>query len=106
MLLQDFLLPNENVRFESTGDVKYGGKGYRVIISDKRCILYARRGLLVKNDDVVSEKLDDCQGIKYNEKGIIGKKGIIEIHSKTKFQLEGSAIEMKALYQNLLQSFD
>jgi len=95
-------MPGEQTRFHSTGGVKYGVKNYHVILTDRRLLLYAQRGLLVKNDDVVSQKLDDLQGIKYAEQGIISRKGVIRIEGKTQMNLEGPAKEMKALYQQMM----
>lgn len=105
MPLKDFLVPNEEIKFQSATDVEYGSKHYQVIVTDKRLILYARRGLVFKSDDAVTEKLDNIQGIKYAEKGIISKKGVISVEGKTRFELAGSASEMKALYQSLMQFF-
>ncbi|WP_297476115.1 hypothetical protein [Thermococcus sp.] len=34
----------EEVKFQSKSDVQYGGKTYQVIVTDRRIILYARRG--------------------------------------------------------------
>jgi len=100
--LSDHLLPGEDIRFQSKGLVEYGGSRYQVIVTNKRIILYAQRGLVFKSDDVVTFKLEDVQGIKYREQGIIGKKGIVEIHAKTKAVLTGPVSEMKSLYQQLL----
>lgn len=103
MPLEDFLLPGEDVRFQSHKNVKYGDTDYKVIVTNKRIILYAQRGLLLKKDDVVTIKLDELQGMKYKEKGLVGKTGIIEVHGKTLVYLTGPAGEMKTLYQQLLQ---
>jgi len=103
MPLEDHLLPGENIRFQSSNNVKFGDQNYRVIVTNKRIILYAQRGAIFKRDDVVTIKLDEVQGIKYKEKGILSKTGIIEVHGKTLFALQGPADAMKALYQQLLQ---
>jgi len=103
MPLEDFLLPGEDIRFQSYQNVKYGDKEYQVIVTNKRLMLYARRGLLFKKDDVVSIQLKELQGIKYREKGIINKKGILEVHGRTLLQLIGPADDIRALYQQLLQ---
>ncbi|WP_297517975.1 PH domain-containing protein [Thermococcus sp.] len=103
MGLDDYLLPKEEVKFQSKNNVQYGGKNYQVIVTDRRIILYARRGAIFKSDDVVTFKLSDVEGIKYKEEGLIGKRGIIEIQGKTKAKLMGSTSEMKTLYQQLLQ---
>jgi hypothetical protein len=78
-------------------------KKYHVILTDRRLLLYAQRGVLFKNDDVVTQRLDELQGIKYSEEGIIDRKGTIRIEGKTRMELEGSAKEMKALYQQMMQ---
>lgn len=96
-------MPGEQTRFHSTGSVRYGVKRYHVILTDRRLLLYAQRGMLFKNDDVITQRLDELQGIKYSEKGIIDKRGTISIEGKTRTNLEGSAKEMKALYQQMMQ---
>jgi hypothetical protein len=96
-------MPGEQTKFYSTGGVKYGVKNYHVILTDKRLLLYAQRGMLFKNDDIVTQRLDELQGIKYSEEGIITKKGIIRIEGKTRMDLEGAAKEMKVLYQQMMQ---
>jgi hypothetical protein len=103
MPLEDYLMPGEQTKFQSTGGVNYGGKFYQVILTDRRILLYAKRGMVFKSDDVVTAKLDELQGIKYSEQGIIGKRGIIHIEGKTRMDLSGSAAEVKALYQQMMQ---
>lgn len=96
-------MPGEQTRFHSTSGVHYGAKKYHVILTDRRLLLYAQRGVLFKNDDVITQKLDELHGIKYSEEGIIDRKGTIRIEGKTRIKLEGSAKEMKALYQQMMQ---
>ena len=96
-------MPGEEIRFRSTRHVRYGNKRYQVLLSDRRILLYAERGLLVKNDDVVSQKLEDLQAVKYSEKGIIERRGIIHFQSfKTEMDLSGPAEEIKTLYQQMM----
>jgi len=101
--LEDYLMPGEEVKFHSTGRVKYGEKPYHVILTDRRILLYAQRGMMFKNDEVVTQKLDELQGIKYSEEGIIGKRGTIHIEGRTKMDLRGAAAEIKILYQQMMQ---
>jgi hypothetical protein len=96
-------MPGEQTRFHSTGGVRFGAKHYHVILTDRRLLLYAQRGVLFKNDEVIAQKLEELQGVKYSEEGIIEKRGIIRIEGKTHMDLEGSAKEMKALYQQMMQ---
>jgi len=104
MPLDDYLMPGEQVKLQSATSVHYGDKVYQVVVTDKRILLYARRGLLVKNDDVVTQRFTDLQGIKYQESGLIGKRGTIRIETMaTKTDLWGPAEEVKTLYQQMMQ---
>jgi hypothetical protein len=102
-LLQDFIVPQEQIKFQSSAFVKVGGKNYRLILTDGRILLYGQRGRIAKNEDVVMAKLDELQGITYKEKGLFKKQGMIEIQARTNLLLSGSAIELKPLYQQLMQ---
>jgi len=102
--LNDYLMPGEEIRFHSKRTVRYGAKSYSVILSDRRILLYAQRGAPFKNDDIVTHKLEDLQGVKYSERGIIDRRGEIKVQSlKTEMDLSGPAEEMKALYQQMMQ---
>jgi hypothetical protein len=104
LALRDYLMPGEEIRFQSSQAVRYGNKRYQVLLSDRRILLFARRGTLFKNDDIVSQKLDELQGVKYTERGIFDKKGIIHVESfKAEMDLSGPAGEIKALYQQMMR---
>jgi hypothetical protein len=97
-------MPGEEIRFQSSRRVRYGNKSYHVILSDRRILLFAQRGALFKNDDIVTQKLDDLQGVKYSEEGIIARRGIIRVQGfKTELDLSGPAGEIKTLYQQMMQ---
>jgi len=100
--LEDYLMPNENIRYQSEFDVQFAGKYYTVVLTDIRLILYARKGLFFKSDDVVTEAIRDIQGIKYKEVGMFVKTAELIISSRSKFVLTGNQASMKALYQRLL----
>ena len=102
MPLEDYLSPGEQVRFRSSTGIRYGKSRYHVVITDRRILLYARRGLMSKNDDVVTQKTEDLQGVKYSERGLIEKKGTIHIEGKTKMDLWGPAAEVKTIYQQMM----
>lgn len=102
-MIQDFIVPQEQIKFQSSSFVKVGGKNYRLILTNGRIVLYAQRGRIAKNEDVVMAKLSDIQGITYKEKGLLKKQGVIEIQGKTFLQLSGVASEIKPLYQQLMQ---
>ena len=100
--LEDYLMPNENIKYQSDFNVQYGDKFYNVILTDIRLILYARRGLIFKGDDVVTEAIRDVQGIKYKETGMFVKTSHLVVQSKTTIDLIGNQGSIKALYQRLL----
>ena len=101
MPLQDYLLPFENVKFYSKTSLLYGSKRYNVLITDKRLILFSRRGYILRSDDIVSERLDRLQGLEYSEKGLLFRTAKISIQGTSKFEIQGSPSEMKPLFQNL-----
>jgi len=72
-------------------------------VTDRRLILYGRRGIVIKNDDVITERLDNVQEIRYREKGLISKRGIITIEAVRSIQLVGDASQMKRIFNSLLQ---
>jgi hypothetical protein len=102
-MLQDFIVPKEEIKFQSSAYVKLSGKNYRLILTDGRILLYAQRGRFAKNEDVITTRLEELQGIRYKEKGLVKKQGVIEVQGKTTLSLSGAAIEMKPLYQQLMQ---
>jgi hypothetical protein len=102
MVLDDFLLPAENIRFSSKDEiVEYGDKKYTVLVTDKRLILYARRGMLLKSDDIVSERLDSLYGLKYLERGVLFRSAAISIQGSVKLEIRGSPSNLKPLYHSL-----
>jgi hypothetical protein len=102
MVLDDFLLPAENIRFSSKDDiVEYGDKKYKVLVTDKRLILYARRGTLVRSDDIVSERLDSLYALKYFERGLLFRSATISIQGSVKLEIRGSPSNLKPLYHSL-----
>ena len=117
----DFILPDEEVRFKSSKNLKYGRKTYQLIITDNRIVLYARRWLLHKKNDVVSFQLKELLTAKYKETGTLRKRGVIELYNRTlvpsmvtkrgvlevysriAFQLKGPQEDTKAVYQQIMQ---
>ncbi len=83
--------------------LRYGTNKYEVIVTNKRLLMFARRGLIVRGDDVISFRMEDLQGVKYREEGIVLKMGTIQIQGKTTIQLIGLASEAKMVYQQLMQ---
>ena len=102
MALDDFLLPAENVRFSSKAEmVEHADKKYRVLVTDRRLILYARRGMLLRSDDIISERLDSLYGLKYFERGTLFRSATISIQGSVKIDIRGSPSNVKPLYHSL-----
>jgi hypothetical protein len=101
MALQDFLLPLENIKFQSKTLTHYANKKYKVIITDKRLILYARRGHFLKSDDMVSERLDRLSGLEYSEKGLMFREAKICLQGTTKIDINGPISELKPLFYTM-----
>jgi len=103
MGLEDYLMTGERVRFRS-GPIYYGGKSYEIVLTNKRLILYAQRGVIFKKDEVISWRIDEIKEIRYYEKGIIKKTGYIKLmEEKAQTELYGPAKEMKTIYQRLME---
>lgn len=103
MTLEDFLLPSENIVFSSAEDVEFTERKYKIIITDRRLVLYSRRGLLFKSDDIVSKRLDSINDVKYREGGFLFRQAAVSIWSDSKMEIRGSVAHMKPLFQ-MLQS--
>jgi len=96
-------LPEEEVHYHSRSLLKYGTKRYEIIVTNKRLLMFARRGVLFPGDDVVSFRMDDLHRIHFKESGFFPRVGTIAIEGKTTIQLEGLAPEAKMVYTQLMQ---
>lgn len=103
MPLRDYLLTNENIKFQSHCRVRYGERLYRIVVTDLRIILFAQRGTFLKSDDVVTEPIDKLNGVEYFEKGFIFRNAKLSIQGTTKLDLFGPTADLKVLF-NTLQS--
>jgi hypothetical protein len=97
----DFLLPSENVKFASNEDVEFGEKKYNVYVTDRRLILYARRGLVMRSDDIVSETLVSIHGVKYREAGFPFKTATISVVGSSNIDIRGPPSKLKPLFHSL-----
>lgn len=102
MPLEDFLAPGESIHYRSPTKVEYQGDLYGFYITDRRLIWHKREGLVLKKDKFVSEVLENVEGIKYYEKGVISKKGFIEIQMKNKkLTFSGPVQAIRAIYSEM-----
>jgi len=105
MPVDDYLTPGEEIRYSSSTKIRYGEKSYQVFVTNRRIMMYARRGALIRGDDVVSIQLNEMHDVKYKERGFIFREGVLEFQGKTLVQLTGPPRDVKALYQQLMQFF-
>ena len=102
MALDDFLMPGENVCYLSPEPIEYQGDIYDFCITDRRLIWHKRTGIIFKSDKVVAEYIGDIDGMSYEERGILSKKGIIKIRmTRKKLEFSGSKDSIKAIYVKL-----
>ena len=98
---EDFLLPNETVRYRSETQVKYDDEFYTLYVTNLRLIAHTRSGLMLyTKDKLVAERFKDIQNISYKETGILSKKGILTATTQdTKVVFEGNPKEIKTIWQ-------
>ena len=102
MPLADFLTPGENIRYRSPTRVEYQDDDYDLYITDRRIIWHKQEGMVFKKDKLVSEKLENVSGINYEEKGLFGKRGIIQIRmGRRKLEFSGSPTSIRAIYSEM-----
>jgi len=102
MALEDWLLPNENVRFNARKAVDYGGITYDFYLTNERVMLHNRKGVLIKKEAVIAERLEDITSMDYKEKGVIKKKGRLIISTnESKSEWEGKPAALKAIWHQM-----
>jgi hypothetical protein len=104
MPLEDFLMPGESVRYSSPEPVEYQGGKYYFMITDRRVIWHRQKGLIFKKDNVISENISDIVDMVFNEKGIVSKKGIVNITTtRKKLEFSGKKESILEIYKELQQ---
>jgi len=104
MPLEDFLMPGEGVRYSSPEPVEYQGGHYYFIITDRRVIWHRQTGMIFKKDNVISENISDIVDMAYIEKGIISKKGLVNLTTtRKKLEFAGKKESILEIYKELQQ---
>lgn len=103
MVLEDFLLPGEVIIFQSPRKVRAYNVSFDFLITDQRILLYRRRGILLRKDTIIAERIEDIRTLNYDEKGIVKKKGVLRIETMSmKLEpIEGKVPDIKAIWQEL-----
>lgn len=104
MPLEDFLMPGESVRYSSPEPVGYQGGQYYFMITDRRVIWHRQKGLIFKKDNLISENISDIIDMVFNEKGLVSKKGIVNITTtRKKLEFSGKKESILEIYKELQQ---
>lgn len=101
MPLRDFLVPEEQIKFICKQDINYADKKYNLIITNKRILLYKKRGILNNAEDIICEKIERLEGLEYKEKGGIFNLAKITIKGGIKIDIKGPSKEVKNMFQIL-----
>lgn len=102
MPVEDFLLENEHIIYNSPTKINYQDNYFEFYLTDQRLVWYTRGGFFSKSDTIIAERIDTILEIKYEEKGFLTKKGAIHLVTSRKTLDFSSSIEtIKAIYQKL-----
>lgn len=102
MPVEDFLLENEKILYNSQTKIEYQDNYFEFYLTDQRLMWYKRGGFFSKSDTMIAERIDTILEIKYEEKGFLTKKGAIHLVTSRKTLDFSSSIEtIKAIYQKL-----
>lgn len=104
MPLEEFLLPKESIRYTGTEEVEYEESTYNLFITNIRLILYSRKGLVLRKERIVSERLTEIQDVHYSArvKGLEMNKGILTVEtSKKKLDMTGTRDNIKQVSEEL-----
>ena len=102
LVLEDFLLPNEVIRYQSPGMIRYLGDKFYFYITNRRILVYRSRGKVLKKDRVIAERLEAIKSLNYNERGLVRKKGYLSVETESKRMFfEGKILDVKGIWQEL-----
>jgi hypothetical protein len=102
LVLKDFLQPGENIVFQS-GRIESLNDNFFFYITDSRILLHRRRGVFVKRDRIIAERIEDIRTLVYDEKGMLRRRGVlhIETYSKKMDPIVGKVADIKAIWQEM-----
>jgi len=102
MPIEKILAPGENIRYRSPVPVDFQGDKYYLYITDRRLIWHKEEGLIFKRDKFVSILLEEVKEIRYSEKGLISRKGIVEVlMGDRRYEFSGPAKAIMEIYNEL-----
>ncbi len=102
LVLNEFLLPKEAIKYQSPGMIRYLGSKFYFYITNQRILVYRSRGKVFKKDRIIAERLEAVKSLNYNEKGLLRKKGYLHIQTESKRMFfEGRITDIKGIWQEL-----
>jgi len=102
LVLDDFLLPRETIRYQSPGMIRYLGDKFYFYITNQRILVYRSRGKVFKKDRVIAERLEAIKTLNYNERGLVRKRGYLNVETESKRMFfEGRVPDVKGIWQEL-----
>lgn len=102
LVLEDFLLPRETIRYQSPGMIRYLGDKFYFYITNRRILVYRGRGKVFKKDRVIAERLEAIKSLSYNERGLVRKRGFLSVQTESKRMFfEGKIPDVKGIWQEL-----
>jgi hypothetical protein len=102
LVLEDFLLPRETIRYQSPGKIRYLGDKFYFYITNRRILVYRGRGKVFKKDRVIAERLEAIKSLSYNERGLVRKRGFLSVETESKRMFfEGKIPDVKGIWQEL-----
>jgi hypothetical protein len=102
LVLKDFLLPNETIKYQSPNKLSYLGDKFYFYITNQRILAYRSKGKYFKKDRIVAEKLEAITSLSYNEKGLMRKKALLNVQTESKRMFfEGKIPDVKGIWQEL-----
>jgi hypothetical protein len=102
LVLEDFLLPRETIRYQSPGMIRYLGDKFYFYITNRRILVYRGRGKVFKKDRVIAERLEAIKSFSYNERGLVRKRGFLSVETESKRMFfEGKIPDVKGIWQEL-----
>ena len=102
LVLEDFLLPRETIRYQSPGMIRYLGDKFYFYITNRRILVYRGRGKVFKKDRVIAERLEAIKSLSYNERGLVRKRGFLSVETESKRMFfEGKIPDVKGIWQEL-----
>ncbi len=106
-MIEDILEPDEIIVRELPFSEEIDNEKYNELaVTNKRLLWYKRKGLIFKKDSCNSIGFNQLSNVKFLEKGVLRKKGVLQFFlkdGKSDFPpLVGNPSEIKYLYQHIV----